>query len=115
MVLLVWVLVAFFYFTISYDYIRVNWNDRKFVDYMQSVAQLVGEQHRSSKDARALLENRARELGLPIRSEDIVFHGGGPSINIAVGYEVDIAVPIFDKGIYRKLYQHKVSYKPLLR
>jgi hypothetical protein len=111
LVLLVWVLVAFFYFAISWDYVRTNWNHRKFADYMQYVAQVVGDERRSPAEARILLEIRASELGLPVRPEHIVVLGGGTSISISVSYEVDIDVPIFESGIYRKLYQHKVSYR----
>ncbi|HEX4999206.1 MAG TPA: hypothetical protein VFY29_13350 [Terriglobia bacterium] len=113
LVFVVWAAVAFFYFAISWDYIRTSHNDRQFVDYMEYVAQIVGEERRPVQDARTLLEVKARELGLPIKSNEIVILGGGPSLSISVGYEVDIHVPILDRGIYRKLYQHRVNYKPL--
>jgi hypothetical protein len=110
-VLAVWLGISIFYCATSWDYIRTNWNDRKFADYMQYVAQLIGEEQRPPKEARTLLEVKALELGLPVRPENITVLGGGQSISIAVAYEVDIQVPIFSRGIYRKSYQHKVTYR----
>ena len=67
--LLLWVLVAFFYFYLAYDYIRVTTNDRQFNDYLQHVVQLAGNEGRSSKEIRDLLVVKAEELALPITRE----------------------------------------------
>ena len=62
-VLLLWVLVAFFYFYLSYDYIRVTMNDKAFVDYLQYVVQIAGNEHRPAKEIRALILVKAEQLG----------------------------------------------------
>ena len=110
LVLLCWVLVAIFYFYLSYDYIRVQRNDDKFSEYLQYVVQLAGNENRTAKEIRALVLVRADELGLPVRGDQIAIVGGGPSLNIGVAYDVDIDIPIFRQGFYSKRFDHKVNY-----
>ena len=66
MALLLWLLVAFFYFYLSYDYVRVTMNDRQFADYLRHIVQIVGNEHRPAKEVRTLLLVKAEEL----RSEE---------------------------------------------
>ena len=40
--LLLWILVAFFYFYLSWDYIRTTLHDRAFSDYLDYVIQIAG-------------------------------------------------------------------------
>src|SRR5262245_37219047 len=104
-VLLLWVLVAFFYFYLSYDYIRVSTHDRQFEDYLQYVVQIAGTEHRPAKEVRALLLVKAEELSLPIQGEDITILGGGESLNVTVGYDIDIDIPVLQRQIYSKHYE----------
>src|SRR5213593_2809326 len=66
LVLLSWILVAVFYFYLSYDYVRVSMNDRKFADYVQFVTQIAGTENRPAKEVRALILIKAQEFSLPI-------------------------------------------------
>jgi len=111
LVLLVWVLVAFFYFYLSYDYIRVTSNDRKLEEYTQYIVQLTVDEHRPPKEARTLIQIKAEELKLPIKPDQIVISGGGQTLRVLMNYVVDIEIPIFDKGIYRKEFQHEIGYQ----
>jgi len=111
MVVIVWLLVAVFYFNLSYDYIRVKTHDEKFGEYLQYVVQVAGTEHRPSKEIRALLLVKAEELNLPIRGEQIIIGGSGKGLHVAVGYEVDIQIPIFDRGLYRKQFEHTAEFK----
>ncbi|HEY2382908.1 MAG TPA: hypothetical protein VGK48_17165 [Terriglobia bacterium] len=110
-VLLLWVLVAFFYFYLSYDYIRVTSNDRQFDDYLHYVVQLAGIDHRPPKEIRTLLLVKAEELGLPVQGEEIAVLGGGESLNVTVGYDVDIDIPVIQRQVYTKHFDHKVHYQ----
>ena len=110
-VLLLWMLVAFFYFYLSYDYIRVTNTDRSFEDYLQYVVQIAGQDHRPAREIRALLLVKAEELGLPIKGQDINILGGGESLNVSVGYEMDIDVPLLQRQIFTKHFDHSVRYK----
>jgi hypothetical protein len=112
MVLLLWILVAFFYFFLCYDYIRITMADKAFADYMRYVVQIAGPDHRSAKEIRALLLVKSEQFGLPINGQQISVLGSGETLNVAVEYVADIEVPIFEMGIYRKSFQHKVSYSP---
>src|SRR6185436_4681047 len=85
--LLLWLLVAFFYFYLSYDYIRVTTNDGQFGEYVQYVVQIAGNGHRPPKEIRDLLLVRAEELSLPIRSDQIKIAGSGDSLNVDVTYD----------------------------
>ena len=48
LVLLFWILVAFFYFYLSFDYFRVDMNDDRMADYVRYVVQLAGNESRSA-------------------------------------------------------------------
>jgi len=109
-VLILWVLVAFFYFYLSYDYIRLTMHDRQFEDYMQYVVQIAGTDRRPAKEIRALLLVKSEELALPIKGEQISILGGGESLNVSVDYNVDIDVPIVQHQIYTKHFEHNIRY-----
>jgi len=112
LVLLVWVLVAVFYFYLSYDYIRVSRSDREFADYLHHIVQVSGNDRRASKDIRDLLLTRAGELSLPVSREQIVVKGSGESLDIAVNYSVEIEIPVIRQEIYSKKFEHHVKYQP---
>ena len=111
LVLLVWILVAFFYFYLSYNYIRANMNDRQFADYLQYVVQIAGGENRPAKEIRALILVKAEELSLPIRGEQITIRGGGDSLNVSVNYDVDIEIPLLQRQIYTKKFEHVAKYQ----
>jgi hypothetical protein len=111
LVLLVWVLVAVFYFCVSYDYIRVTSSDQQFGDYVHFVVQLAGNEGRSAKDIRNLLLAEAEKLSLPVRGEQIAIAGAGDSLNVDVNYKVDIEVPLLQREIFTKSFEHRVKYQ----
>jgi hypothetical protein len=111
LVLLVWALVAFFYFYLSYDYIRVTMNDREFNDYLQHIVQVAGSERRPEKDVRDLLLLKAGQLSLPVRRDQIAVHTNLNSLDVAVNYDVDIEVPLTRREIYTKKFEHKVKYQ----
>jgi hypothetical protein len=112
LVLLVWLLVAVFYFYLSWDYIRASMNDRAFGDYLQYVVQIAAPQNRPVKEIRALILVKADELSLPVRSDEITITGGGSSLNVYVSYDINIDVPLIQRQIYTKKFEHSVKYKP---
>jgi hypothetical protein len=111
LVLLLWVLVAFFYFYLSYDYVRVTMNDRQFADYLQYVVQIAGNEQRPAKEVRELLLVKAQELALPLSGSSITVLGGGDSLNVGVNYDVDIDIPVIQRQIYTKHFEHNVKYQ----
>jgi hypothetical protein len=110
--LVLWVLLAFFYFYLSYDYFRVTSNDRSFEDYMHYVVQIAGQDRRPAKEIRALLLVKAEELGLPLNGDDINILGGGESLSVVVSYNMDIDFPLLQRQIYTKHFDHTVKYRP---
>ena len=111
LVFLSWLLVAIFYFYLSYDYIRANMNDRQFADYLQYVVQIAGGENRPAKEIRALILVKAEELSLPIRGEQIMILGGGDTLNVSVNYDVDIEIPLLQRQIYTKKFEHLAKYQ----
>ena len=111
MALVAWLLVAVFYFNLAYDYARVTMHDDKFAQYLEYVVRVAGTEHRPSREVRALLLVKAEELNLPIRGEQIAIKGDGSTLSVAVNYEVDIQIPIFERGIYRKEFLHKSAFR----
>jgi hypothetical protein len=111
LVLLFWLLIAVFYFYLSFDYIRVAMNNDKLGEYVHYVVQLAGNERRTPREIKALLMVKADELGVPLTSEQIRIQGSGQNLKIAVNYDVDIQVPILRSGVYQKHYEHQVSYR----
>ena len=111
LLLLVWALVAVFYFYLSYDYVRVTMHDRQFTDYMQYLVQIAGNEHRPAKEIRELLLVKADELSLPVSGSGITVLGGGDSLNVGVNYDVDIDIPVIQRQIYTKHFAHNVKYQ----
>ena len=109
--LLLWVLVASFYFYLSYDYIRVTSNDREFGEYMHYLVQLAGNDGRSAKDIRDLLLVKAQQLALPVHADQIVVRGQRNTLNIAVNYDVDIDLPVIQHELYKKKFEHDVKFQ----
>src|SRR5438105_14546315 len=100
LVFLVWLLVAFFYFYLSYNYIRASMADRQFANYLQYVVQLAGTDYRPVKEVRALILIKADELSLPVRGDQITIVVGGDTLNVKVSYNVDIEFPVFQRQLY---------------
>ena len=111
LVLLFWVLVLIFYFYLSYDYLRIQMTDDKFTDALQHIVQVAGSESRTNKEIRSLVLVRADELGLPVKADQISIVGSGHGLNLTVGYDIDIDVPVFRQGFYSKHYEHKVAYR----
>jgi len=109
--LLMWVLVAAFYFYLSYDYIRIEMNDNKLADYVRYVVQLAGNERRTPREVRTLLLVKADELGIPLTSDQIRVQGNGPSLNVLLQYDINIDVPVLRPGFYSKHYEHQVNYR----
>ena len=111
LVLMLWLLVAIFYFYLSYDYIRATMNDKKFGDYVQYVVQIAGAENRPTKEIRALILIKAEELKIPIKGEDITIAGGGETLNVRLNYNVAIDIPLFERTIYSKEFTHRAEYQ----
>jgi len=111
LVFLLWIMVAFFYFYLSYDYIRVMKHDQQFADYLHHVVQIAGTEERPPKEIRALLLVRAEQLSLPIRGEQIAVAGGGQSLSVSVKYDVDIEIPLVQREIYTRRFEHKERFQ----
>ena len=109
--LLLWLLLACFYFYLSYDYIRITTNDREFGDYMHYLVQLAGNDGRSAKEIRELLLVKAEQLALPLRADQIVVRGQRNTLDIAVNYDINIDIPVIQREFYRKKFEHDVKYQ----
>ena len=112
LVFLTWLLVAIFYFYLSWDYIRASMNDKQFGDYLQYVVQIAAPQFRPTKEIRALILVKAEELSLPIHGEQITIAGGGDNLNISVSYDVNIEIPLIQHQLYTKRFDHFVKNDP---
>jgi hypothetical protein len=109
--LLLWLFVAIFYFTLSYNYIRITSNDREFGEYVRYVAQLAGADGRSAKDIRELLLIKAAELSLPVTRDHISIKGERENLKIEVQYDADIEIPWFARQVYTKTFDHKSQFQ----
>jgi hypothetical protein len=108
--LLMWALVAFFFFYLSYDYVLISMHDKQFVDYSQYVVQLAGTEGRTARDIKELLLVKAEQLSLPLTNDQIEIKGGGPSLNVIVKYDVDIDFPLSQRQIYTKAFAHNIKF-----
>jgi len=110
LVLLFWILVIIFYFYLSYDYIRVRLNDSELNSYLGYVVQLAGNENRPAKEVRELILVRADELGLPLHGEQIHVSGERQNLKVSVAFSVVIQIPLLQRVIYSKLFEHESSY-----
>lgn len=112
LVLLCWSLVAVFYFSISFDYIRIEMNDDQFGDYMRSVVQLAGSERRTPREIRSLLLAKADELQIPLNGQQIRIGGAGsPDLKVALQYDINVDVLVFRRGFYSKHFEHTAIYR----
>jgi hypothetical protein len=111
LVLLTWLLVGFFYFYLSWGYIRVTMDDQQFADYLQYVVNVAGSEERPTKEIRALILVRAEQLSLPVSGDQITILGGGRTLNVRVNYQKDIEIPVLQSTVYTKEFYHYVQYQ----
>jgi len=111
LVLLIWLLVGFFYFFLSWGYIRTTMDDQRFSEYLQYVVQIGGSEERSAKEIRALLLVKADQLNLPVRGDQIAITGSGSTLNVRVNYTVDIEIPVVQSIVYTKEIDHFAKYQ----
>jgi hypothetical protein len=110
-VLGLWILLAAFYFSLAYDYIIASNKDKELDTYLQYIVEVCGDDHRPNKEVRTLVINRAEELMINLRGDQVAVSGSGQSLKISVSYMVDINMPILRQSIYRKVFQHETSYR----
>jgi hypothetical protein len=104
-------MVGFFYFYLSWGYIRVTMDDQQFADYLQYVVNVAGSEERPAKEIRALILVKAEQLSLPVRGDQITILGGGRSLNVRVSYSVDIDIPVLQSTVYTKEFNHFAQYQ----
>jgi hypothetical protein len=110
-VLMLWILLAAFYFSLAYDYIIASNKDKELDTYLQYIVEICGDDHRPNKEVRTLILTRAEELMIKLRDDQVGVSGSGTTLRITVNYMVDINMPIFRQSIYRKVFQHDTSYR----
>jgi hypothetical protein len=110
-VLLLWILLAAFYFSLAYDYIIASNKDKELDEYLQYIVLVCGDDHRPNKEVRMLIVTRAEELKINLRDDQVAVSGGGQSLKINVSYMVDINMPLLGQSIYRKVFQHETAYR----
>jgi hypothetical protein len=110
-VLMLWILLAAFYFSLAYDYIIASNKDKELDTYLQYIVEICGDDHRPNKEVRTLILTRAEELMIKLHDDQVGVSGSGTTLRITVNYTVDINMPIFRQSIYRKFFQHDTSYR----
>jgi len=106
-----WIVLAAFYFSLAYDYIIASNRDKEFDEYLQYIVEVCGDDRRPTKEVRTLVLTRAEELMIDLRGDQVSVSGFGPSLKINVSYMVDINMPFFGVGIYRKVFLHDNNYR----
>ena len=110
LVLLTWLMVTFFYFYLSWDYIRVTSSDKKFGEYLEYIVQLAGTERRPPKEVRTLILVKADELGLPVTQDQVAISGVGQTLAVDLTYDVDVEFPGLERVLYKKNFQHAIRY-----
>jgi len=110
-VLLLWILLAYFYSSLAYEYIVASNKDKKLDEYLQYLVVLAGDDHRPTKEVRSLVVTRAEELKLPVRGDQVTVTGGGQTLQISVSFVVDINMPVLRRSIYQKVFHNQASYR----
>ena len=112
-VLFLWILLAAFYFTLAYDYIVASNKDKTLDEYLRYIVVVCGDDGRPTKEVRTLVLNRAEELMIDLRPDQVAVSGFGQTLKIGVSYMVDIDLPLTHQSIYRKVFQHETAYRTI--
>ena len=110
-VLILWILLAAFYFSLAYDYVIASNKDKELNTYLQYIVEVCGDDNRPNKEVRTLVLTRAEELMINLRGDQVAVSGAGQTLKISVSYMVDINMPILRQSIYRKVFQHETAYR----
>ena len=110
LVLLTWLMVTFFYFYLSWDYIRVTSSDKRFGEYLEYIVQLAGTERRPPKEVRTLILVKADELGLPVTKDQVAISGVGQTLAVDLTYDVNVEFPGLERVLYKKNFQHTIRY-----
>jgi len=110
-VFVLWIVLALVYCSLAYDYIRASNADRKLDDYLQYVVVVCGDDHRPNKEVRSLVLIRARDLNIDLHPDQVNIMGEGQNLKIMVTYDVAINLPVIQKTIYQKVFDHKTQYR----
>ena len=110
-VLALWILLAYFYSSLAYEYIVASNKDKKLDEYIQYLVVLAGDDHRPTKEVRSLVVSKAEELQLPVRGDQVTVLGGGQTLKISVSFVVDINMPVLRRSIYKKVFQNEAAYR----
>jgi hypothetical protein len=110
-VFVLWIILALVYSSLCYDYIRAGNADKKLDDYLQYVVVVCGDDHRPNKEVRSLVLIRARDLKIDLHPDQVNIMGAGQSLKILVTYDVAINLPVIQKTIYQKVFDHKAQYR----
>ena len=111
LVLLLWIVLAFFYFYVSYEYIQASNTDRTMDDYLQYVVRLAATEQRPAKEVRALILVKADELHIPLTGEEIKILGGGTALSVSFDYQANIEVPLLHRAFYRRTFHHEAKFE----
>ena len=109
--LLLWILVVIFYFYLSYDYIRTTMADKELGEYIQHVIDVAGIEQRPAREVRALVLVKAEQLALPVNGDQVQVAGGGDTLAVSLDYSVDIEIPVIQRAVYSKQFQHRLKYR----
>jgi len=110
-VLMLWILLAAFYFSLTYEYISASNRDTSLEEYLRYIVVVCGDDRRPNKEVRSLVLAKAEELMIDLRGDQIAVTGYGQTLKISVSYMVDINVPVLQTSIYRKVFQHDTAYR----
>jgi len=110
-VFILWIILAMVYCSLAYDYIRAGNADKKLDDYLQYVVVICGDDHRPNKEVRSLVLIRARDLHIELHPDQVSIMGEGQNLKILVTYDVAINLPVIQKTVYQKVFDHKAQYR----
>jgi hypothetical protein len=111
LVFLTWVLVAVFYFYLSYDFIRASMAGENFGEYLRFVVKVAGTENRSPREIRELLVNKADELGFHLDRSQIQVKGLGETLDVRVSYQLDVDLPIVRRGFYTMPFDQRETFR----
>jgi hypothetical protein len=79
---------------VAYKVLPPYTTNYQFQDAIESEARLNSYSHKSEAEIHDIIVNKARELEIPIRPEQIVVRRNGNEISISARYTVHVDLPI---------------------
>jgi hypothetical protein len=108
-----WVLLAGTFISLAAQWISFTSSDRQLTEYADSLVRRAAIERLPARDVRALVQQKAAELSIPVQEQGVSVTGLGETLTTSIAYGEEIKVPIMNRVVYRMSFTHYLAGVPL--